>query len=249
MPVLTVIVLGTTAAVVAALFTVMWRERKSSHEALVAVVSGGVLAAWAATVAVLAYRGALRPLEESFPPVGIVLVLALVTMAVCLSLSPSLRSLLTRQVNLIRLNLWRLLGLVFLILMALGQVPALWAVPAGIGDILVGAAAPWIARHLDTPQARRRAIVFNVLGLTDLAVAVGLGIMASPGPTQVLHTTPTTAVMTQFPMALVPTFLVPLAVMLHVVSLWQLLGAAWVRPPVEVERRTAPRGVTSPSYR
>jgi hypothetical protein len=30
--------------------------------------------------------------------------------------------------------------------------------------------------------------------------------------------------MTRFPMALVPTFLVPLAFVLHFVSLWQLLG-------------------------
>jgi hypothetical protein len=29
----------------------------------------------------------------------------------------------------------------------------------------------------------------------------------------------------------VPTFLVPLAFMVHGVSLWQLLGTAWVRRP------------------
>jgi hypothetical protein len=34
-----------------------------------------------------------------------------------------------------------------------------------------------------------------------------------------------------FPLALVPTFLVPLAFTLHVISLWQLLGDPWVTRP------------------
>jgi hypothetical protein len=41
--------------------------------------------------------------------------------------------------------------------------------------------------------------------------------------TQVFQTTPTSELVTQFPLALVPTFLVPLAFAMHVVSLWQLL--------------------------
>jgi hypothetical protein len=32
---------------------------------------------------------------------------------------------------------------------------------------------------------------------------------------------------TRIPLALVPTFLVPLAVALHVISLWQLFGGPW----------------------
>jgi hypothetical protein len=48
----------------------------------------------------------------------------------------------TRQANLIRLHLWRLVGIVFLVLMVRGQMPALWALPAGIGDVLIGATAP-----------------------------------------------------------------------------------------------------------
>jgi len=106
--------------------------------------------------------------------------------------------------------------------------PALWALPAGIGDILVGATAPWVASGFDRPGGRRRAIVFNLFGLADLVVAVGLGIMTSAGPAQVFHTTPTSDLVTRFPLALVPTFLVPLAFALHVISLWQLFGGPWV---------------------
>ena len=61
----------------------------------------------------------------------------------------------------------------FLLLMAGGQMPALWALPAGVGDVLVAATAPWIARDVHSPRGRRRAIVWNLLGMADLVVAVG----------------------------------------------------------------------------
>jgi hypothetical protein len=105
-----------------------------------------------------------------------------------------------------------------------GQVPALWAIPAGTGDVLIGAAAFWVAARLDSPGGRRRAVIFNLLGLLDLVVAIGLGVTTSPGPVQLFHTNPSPQLLTSFPLALVPGFLVPLAFMVHFVSLWQLRG-------------------------
>jgi hypothetical protein len=235
---LTLVILGPTAVVVAALFVVLWRERTSAHDARTAILAGAVLSLWAVVATVLAYRGVCQPHElESVPPVGFNLIVVLSVLFVSLATSASLRRLLTRQASLIRLHLWRLVGVVFLVLMMRGRVPALWALPAGIGDILVGATAPWVARDVDTPRGRRRAVIFNLFGMADLIVAVGLGIMMSPGATQVLKTVPTTEFMTLFPMALVPTFLVPLAFTLHVVSLWQLLGRAWVPRPAAAPAR------------
>jgi hypothetical protein len=203
------------------------------RESRISIASGVVLAAWAIVAALLARRGFFQPPDlTSPPPIGIMLTLVLLVLAVCLLVSPSLRRLLTNQRNLILLNLWRLVGAVFLMLMANGQMPALWALPAGIGDVIVGVAAPWIARRVDTPQGRRAAISFNLFGMADLVVAVGLGVMTSPGPAQVFYTTPTSELATRFPLALVPTFLVPLAFVLHVISLWQLLGGPWMPHPV-----------------
>lgn len=229
---LTLVVLGSTAVVVAAMFLVLWRARTSAHAARIAILTGAALSLWAVVASVLAYRGTFHPRDlESAPPVGIQLIVVLSLIFVSLTASTSLRRLLTRQSSLVRLHLWRLVGILFLVLMLRGQVPALWALPAGIGDILVGVTAPWVARDVDTPRGRRRATIWNLFGLADLIVAVGLGIMTSPGPTQVFRTAPTTEFMTLFPMALVPTFLVPLAVTLHVVSLWQLRGRTWVPHP------------------
>jgi len=217
-----------TILVVVALFALLWQERTSPRSAAVAMVTGVVIAAWGATTGVLAIRGFyLPPGPTSPPPIGIQLGIALLVLAACLALSPTLRGLLSNQKNLIRLNVWRLLGVLFLILMLNRQVPALWAIPAGLGDILIGATAFWVAARLDAPGGRSRAILFNLLGLADLVVAVGLGVTTSPGPAQFFHTTPTAELVTHFPLALVPGFLVPLAVMLHVVSLWQLFGRSW----------------------
>ena len=210
-------------------FSRLWRERTSARQSWIAIVSGVVLATWAIVTTMLARRGVFQPPDPySFPPIAITLILVLLALAACLLGSPSLRHLLTNQRNLILLNLWRLVGAVFLILMANGQMPALWALPAGIGDVIVGAMVPWIAMRVGRPQGRRRAIIFTLFGMADLVVAVGLGVMTSPGAAQIFHTTPTSELATRFPLVLVPTFLVPLAFVLHVVSLWQLLGGPWV---------------------
>ena len=229
-----------TVVVVVAICAMLWRARTSKHDGVVALVSSMALVVWGVASTVLAYRGFFQPRSaRSFPPIGTNLIAVLLLLALCLILSTSLRRLLSNQTYLTRLNVWRLLGAVFLILMALGQMPALWAIPAGIGDVLVGAAAFSVARHLESPRGRRRAIIFNLLGMTDLIVAVFLGVTTNPGPAQIFHTTPTSVLITKFPLALVPTFLVPLAFTIHVVSLWQLFGFKWA--PSSVERRRSSR--------
>ena len=226
---LTVLIVTPTVLVIGALVAVMWREHRSRREALVAVGAGAVLTIWAGIVAVLAMRGGFVPPDsETPPPIGIALAAILAGLAIVLAASPPLRRLLTNQQNLIRLNVWRLVGIVFLLLMAYEQMPALWALPAGVGDILVGATAFRVARGVHAAHGRPRAIVFNLFGLVDLVVAVGLGIMTSPGPLRVFQTTPTSELATRFPLVLVPAFLVPLAFMLHLVSLWQMFAGSWV---------------------
>jgi hypothetical protein len=80
--------------------------------------------------------------------------------------------------------------------------------------------------------------------MTDLVVAVGLGVTTNPGPVQLFHTTPTSVLITRFPLVLVPAFLVPLAFTIHVISLWQLLGFRWA--PSFIERRRTSRSSPLP---
>jgi hypothetical protein len=229
--VLTVLVVLPIVAVVIAIVLVMWTARTSLATSRAAILSGIALAGWAATVTMLGRRGAFaQPDGISVPPIGIALLAAFAMMVVAFSASAALRSLFTNQQHLIRLNVWRLLGVVFLLLMLDGQMPALWALPAGIGDIAVGATAFWVASRLGKPSGRRLAIAFNLFGLADLVVAVGLGMMTNPGPLQVFQTVPTADLVTRFPLVLVPTFLVPLAFALHVISVTQFVRGTWAKP-------------------
>jgi hypothetical protein len=197
------------------------------------VVSGIVLAAWAIIEIALARAGVFQGAPgQRVPPVGINLFVSVLAMGLGLRASPSLRRLVSRQSGIIRLQGWRVAGLLLLTHMALGQVPPLFGLPAGLGDILIGITAFSVAHAADYPLGRRRAILWNALGVLDLMVAVTLGVTTSPGPTQVFHTVPTSAMLTVFPLALVPVFAVPLALTLHGVSVWQLLRG---RRPVKTE--------------
>jgi hypothetical protein len=71
-------------------------------------------------------------------------------------------------------------GTAFVAIMFLGHLPALFALPAGLGDIAAGIAAPLVARRLAQGTGRRAALWFNAFGMTDLAVALTLG--APPRP-------------------------------------------------------------------
>ncbi len=59
-------------------------------------------------------------------------------------------------------------GSAFLITMALGHLPALFALPAGLGDIAAGIAAPFVARRLAQGTGGRAALWFTAFGTTDL---------------------------------------------------------------------------------
>jgi hypothetical protein len=230
---LALIFVGTSVGVVFAIWIILWRARRSKRDGRVAMIAGVLLALWCAFAIGLAYRGFFHPAAPNgIPPIGINMAVAFSLLGLALWLSPSLRGLLTNQTALIRLHAFRILGFVFLILMVLGRVPGLWALPAGVGDMLIGAAAFPVARRLQTPSGRRRAVLFNVLGMTDLIVAIALGVTTNPGPLQIFRTIPTSEMLTTFPLVLVPAFLVPLAFTLHVVSLWQLLGLRWAAPQI-----------------
>jgi hypothetical protein len=113
-------------------------------------------------------------------------------------------------------------GVAFLVTMALGHLPALFALPAGLGDIAAGIAAPMVARMLAHGTGRRAALWFNAFGMTDLVVALTLGALTG---FQLLNVTPTGAPISELPLALIPTAVVPLLLALHITSVSALARA------------------------
>ena len=116
----------------------------------------------------------------------------------------------------------RVVGVSFLIVMALGHLPAAFAMSAGLGDIAIGMAAPFVALQLARGTGRAGAVLFNVLGILDLVVAGTLGFLLF----RLVEVTPSTALLFLLPLALIPTVAVPLAITLHIVSLRRLRTAA-----------------------
>jgi hypothetical protein len=93
-------------------------------------------------------------------------------------------------------------GSAFLAIMALGHLPALFALPAGLGDIVTGIAAPLVARRLARGTGRRAALWLNAFGITDLVVALTLGALTAY---QLINLHPSAAALSELPLALVPT--------------------------------------------
>jgi len=182
-----------------------------------------VLAIWFVLVVALGAKGAFlgRP---GAPPIGMAIgfTAPLLLFFAWLWLSPAFRDfILSLDLRLVAgMQAWRFAGLGFLFLYAYKVLPGLFALPAGLGDMAVGFAAPWmilgLARQPDF-AASAAFVRWNWLGILDLVVALGLGAsmaVAAPG-------TISTAPMATLPLLLVPVFLVPLFLMLHVAALAQ----------------------------
>jgi hypothetical protein len=122
---------------------------------------------------------------------------------------------------------WRVAGFVFLVLAAYGILPRAFALPAGWGDIFIGASAPLVGWKLASANHRRSFMLWQALGITDLVMAVSMGTLAGIIDP---HGIPTSA-MTVLPLSLIPTFAVPLLLILHVICIAQ--ATRWpVRPAV-----------------
>ncbi len=112
---------------------------------------------------------------------------------------------------------WRIVGFVFLVLYTYGILPGLFALPAGWGDIVIGATAPLAALALADPQHRSSFIFWQVLGILDLVLAIFLGAADSFIHPQGIPTSPAT----MLPLSIIPTFLVPVLLILHLICIAQ----------------------------
>jgi len=133
--------------------------------------------------------------------------------------------------NLTYLQSWRVIGLTFVILEARNVLPAIFALPAGYGDMAIGATASLVAWKLSNPGRRGAFILWQALGITDLVLAVTLGTTA---PLLSPHSIPMVA-MTVLPLSLIPTFLVPLFLIFHVICIAQ--ARAWKAVPGNTRQR------------
>ncbi len=178
---------------------------------------------WFAGVVAAHYAGLLRAGPGSLPiPFGIAIAVPIVIFFESYRAVPRFRAaVLAVDVGLVtHLQAWRVAGFVFLPLLFFGHLPGLFAWSAGLGDVAVGLAAPWVAWRVvkDPGYAWTRGFAaFHWLGLLDVASALGTFTITSgiiPGLTD-----PTSVAIEEMPLSLIPGFLVPAFVILHAVAL------------------------------
>lgn len=149
--------------------------------------------------------------------------------AVAVGLAAMFTSRRAREINaaippawLIGVQVYRVAGVMFLWpFLSGGALPAGFALPAGIGDVLTGIAAPFVAVAVaqNRPGAHARAIAWNWFGILDLVVATTAAVLT--------HATN----VGRFPIVIVPLFLgPPLGILTHLWSLRNLRATRATRP-------------------
>lgn len=216
--------------------------------ALLAGAAAVLLSGWFTATAVIAGHGwyDTRPSQVPWLPIaaagslGTVLALSRIPVVARALAAPGVAS------RLVLPHTFRVTGVFFLLYLALGHLPALFALPAGLGDIAAGIAALLVALRLAQGTGRRAAVWFNAYGLTDLAVGITLGALTSYG---LLHVTPSSAPISQLPLALVIAADVPLMIALHITSLVTLARAPRPAPPAvgPAIPGATPRAAVAPS--
>ena len=190
----------------------------------VTTTTAAVLGAWLVVSGLLAGAGVYRQDPGEIVPWFVVAVGGTLIALLLATRIPVISRILSDPGTPARLALphsLRVVGVSFLIVMALGHLPAAFAMSAGLGDIAIGVAAPFVALQLARGTGRAGAALFNVLGMLDLLVAGTLGFLLF----RLIEVTPSTAPLFVLPLALIPTVAVPLALTLHIVSLRRLSTA------------------------
>ena len=185
-----------------------WRRRRW------AIGSAIIFTAWLIGVVLLAGNGFFR--FDVWPrgiPIALVLTLGA---GYLFLLSQTFREIIAAipQHWLIAIQTIRILGGVFLVRYFQGELPGLFAIPAGVGDVLTGIFAPLVAYwwFAGKPYARAAAIAWNLFGMADLVNAVAIGSLTGGGGGGIV-----------FPIVLIPIYGVPRAFLIHSYSLIGLL--------------------------
>ena len=184
--------------------------------------SAVVAAAWLIGVFLLGAADAFR--NDALPPRIPLALAATLVPGYLMLLSPTFRRIIAAMPQhwLIGIQTFRIMGGTWLVRYFAGQLPGLFALPAGIGDVATGLLALFVAYawYTGKPYARGTAIAWNLFGMADLINAVALGAITGGGGGGIV-----------FPIVLIPAYGVPRAFLIHSYSLIGLLRRTSQQPP------------------
>jgi len=214
-------------AIVLGLWLALERTELASRQRLgtwLAVVVPYTL--WLAVIWSAAINGVFRPSSTLLPLLPLAIFLPVIVGVPILLRSKRIGEVLDAMPAswLIGLQVYRVIGGLFLAGWARGVVPGVFALPAGIGDVVTGLLALPVAYFLVSRNgdAARSATAWNIFGLIDFTIAVGIGMAITPGPFQLIAPSIPNAGLGLYPAVMIPAFAVPSSILLHALSLRQL---------------------------
>ena len=170
------------------------------------VVVGVVL--WLAVSIVVGASGLPTHLRQPMPQV-LIFTLTLAVLVSVVTIARFRTWVMTVDVRAhVLIHLSRLLaGGYFLVLYQRGELPWVFAVPGGIGDMIVAVLAVIVL------AAPRRSLLFawNVIGFVDILMVVAAAVRSARADP------PSMAALLQLPLVVLPTFLVPIIIATHVI--------------------------------
>jgi hypothetical protein len=182
---------------------------------------------WAAVAWTAAISGVFRTGFSPLPLLPAAIFLPVIVGVPLLMLSKRVGQVLDAMPEtwLVAVQIYRILGVQWLAYSMRGLLPAMFALPTGTGDVLTGLFAFPVAMALaaGTPRRRRSAVYWNIFGLADFAIAIALGMIMAPGQLQLIVPDVRGVGVDAFPNVLTPAFVVPSSILLHVLSIRQLL--------------------------
>lgn len=176
------------------------------------LASTGIFLVWSTCVVLLARAGAFELDRHT----GLRVPIPLVMVGTIVLAYSALRIRAWRDVVLATPNHWlvaiqgfRMAGVVMLVAGIQGLLPRAFAIPAALGDCLVGLSALPVAAYVSRHSSKSAFVVraWNYLGILDLLMAGILGFALSP------------LRLSRFPLVMIPALRVPLAYTLHLYSL------------------------------
>ncbi|TGL76775.1 hypothetical protein [Leptospira yasudae] len=180
---------------------------------------------WFGLIFVLGANGVFRPQTPSPVPVGIAIFLPVVLGSFLIVRYASIQNVLLNipYKTLLQLNVARYIGSLFIWFYINDKLPPTFALSAGLGDCFVATLALFLISILKRkPNSIRELWIFNILGIVDFMTAVTLGTLSSDGPQRLIFETPTSGLIGELPLILIPGFGVPFTALVHVISVMKL---------------------------
>src|SRR5260370_29685413 len=191
-------------------------------------ILGIVLFGWLLLALFLGWQGIFRSaLNQQVPYIALAIGIPILVGPLFIRGSNQVREIIAAvaQSRLVAFQFYRVLGVPFLILYAAGQLPGIFALPAGCGDVMVGLTALMVGARAARSDNDQLVILWNWLGISDLVIAMATGFLSAPSRFQIFSLDAPNVLIGSFPLVMVPIFAVPLSILLHLASLSKVWAA------------------------